>query len=49
MIDMVMEAGGTKVLLTIDEVGPMGGGDMAYERSHHTFYKSDGSILDHGK
>ena len=39
----------TEVLLTIDEVGPMGGGDMAYERGHYTYYKRDGSIFDYGK
>ena len=44
-----MKAGAAKVLLAIDEVGPMGGGDMAYERSHYTFYKSDGTVFDHGK
>ena len=50
MFDSVMKAGATKVTLAIDEVGPMGaGGDMAYERSHYTFNKSDGSVFDHGK
>ena len=49
MFDSVMKAGAAKVLLAIDEVGPMGGGDMAYERSHYTFYKSDGTVFDHGK
>ena len=49
VFDSVMKAGASTVLLAIDEVGPMGGGDMAYERSHYTFYKSDGSVFDHGK
>ena len=44
-----MDAGAKKLLLTIDEVGPMGGGDMIYERSHYCFYKSDGSVFDQGK
>ena len=44
-----MKAGAVKVKLEVDEVGPMGNGDTAYERSHYTFYKSDGSVFDHGK
>ena len=44
-----MDAGAKKVLLTIDEVGPMDGGDTIYERSHYCFYKSDGSVFDQGK
>ena len=40
----------TSVLLKIDEVGPMdSAGDMAYERSHYTFYDKDGNVFDHGK
>ena len=40
----------TSVLLKIDEVGPMdSSGDMAYERSHYTFYDKDGNVFDHGK
>lgn len=45
----VMSAGAKKVLLTIDEVGPMGTGDTIYERSHYCFYKEDGSVFDQGK
>jgi hypothetical protein len=44
-----MDAGAKKVILTIDEVGPMGEGDTIYERSHYSFYKADGSVLDQGK
>ena len=44
-----MTAGAKEVHLVIDEVGPMGGGDTAYEQSHYTFYKADGSVFDHGK
>ena len=40
----------TSVLLKIDEVGPLDtAGDMAYERSHYTFYDKDGKVFDHGK
>ena len=46
MFNSVMAAGAKKLLLTIDEVGPMGGGDTIYERSH---YKEDGSVFDQGK
>ena len=49
MFSSVMAAGAKKVLLTIDEVGPMGGGDTIYERSHYCFYKADGSVFDQGK
>ena len=42
-------AGASTVKLEIDEVGPFGATDMAYERSHYTFYKEDGSTFDHGK
>lgn len=45
----VMTAGAMSVLLKIDEVGPMGAGDTAYERSHYTFYDKDGKVFDHGK
>ena len=44
-----MSAGAKSVKLTIDEVGPMGAGDMAYERSHYEFFKADGSSMDKGK
>ena len=44
----VMTAGGATVLLAVDEVGPMGS-DTAYERSHYTFSKDDGTVFDHGK
>ena len=49
MFNSVMAAGAKKLLLTIDEVGPMGGGDTIYERSHYCFYKEDGSVFDQGK
>ena len=49
MFNSVMAAGAKKLLLTIDEVGPMGGGDTIYERSHYCFYKADGSVFDQGK
>jgi len=40
----------TSVLLKIDEVGPLDmAGDMAYERSHYTFYDKDGKVFNHGK
>ena len=45
----VLTAGATNVKLIIKEVGPMGAGDTAYERSEYTFGKSDGSVFDHGK
>ena len=46
----VMKAGAKKVVLAIDEVGPMDStGAVAFERSHYTFYKEDGSTFDHGK
>ena len=49
MFRSVMDAGAKKLLLTIDEVGPMDGGDTIYERSHYCFYKGDGSVFDQGK
>ena len=45
----VAQAGGKTVKLEIDEVGPLGSTDTAFERSHYTFYKEDGSTFDHGK
>ena len=44
-----MDTGAKKLLITIDEVGPMGGGDTVYERSHYCFYKSDGAVSEQGK
>ena len=45
-----MKAGAKKVVLAIDEVGPMDStGAVAFERSHYTFYKEDGTTFDHGK
>ena len=44
-----MDAGAKKLLMTIDEVGPMGEGDTIYERSHYCFYKSDGAVFEQGK
>ena len=37
------------VKLIVDEVGPMGGGDIAYDRGHYTFFRTDGTVFDHGK
>jgi len=45
----VREAGAASVELSVDEVGPMGAGDTAFERSHYAFKKQDGSIMDQGK
>lgn len=45
----VRDAGATKVVLATVEVGPMGGGDVVYERGSYTFYKGDGSTFDDGK
>ena len=44
-----MDGGIDSVLLKSDEVGPMGVGDIAFERGHYIFYKKDGSIADEGK
>ena len=42
--------GAKKVTLKIDEVGPMDStGAVAFERSHYTFSKEDGSVFDKGK
>ena len=45
----LMDAGAKKILITSDEVGPMGGGDIVYARAHYCFYKADGSVFDQGK
>ena len=42
VFNSVMAADAKKLLLTIDEVGPMGGRDTIYERSHYCFYKLGG-------
>ena len=44
-----MKSGVKSVKLVIDEVGPMAGSPTAYERSHYTFYKADGTVADSGK
>ena len=44
----VMKAGAAKCVVVVDEVGPSGG-DTAYERTHFTMYKSDGSLFISGK
>ena len=45
-----MTAGAATVVLKIDELGPLNADiNMAYERSHYTFYKQDGSVFNHGK
>ena len=44
-----MNAGAAQVKLEIDEVAPMGSQDVAFERSHYTFLKKDGTIFDKGK
>ncbi len=49
MFGGVIKAGAASVELVVDEVGPMGAGDSAYERSHYTFKKGDGTVMDHGK
>ena len=45
----VRDAGAAKVVLQTEEVGPMGGIDIVYERGCYTFYKGDGSTFDDGK
>ena len=45
----VFNAGAIKVKLVVDEVGPLGAGDTAYERSHYTFYNASGEVFDEGK
>ncbi|XP_078001265.1 uncharacterized protein LOC144453784 [Glandiceps talaboti] len=42
-------SGITKMLLTIDEVGGVDGGDTAFERGHYELLKKDGSRADVGK
>lgn len=59
MFGSVQSAGATSVVLTIDEVGPLGGGataaagvangTMIYERSHYKFYKEKNVVFDEGK
>ena len=50
MFQGVMTAGAATVVLKVDEVGPLDANiGMAYERSHYTFYKKDGSVFNHGK
>ena len=44
-----MSNGVKSVKLTIDEVGPMGDGDTAYERSRYNFYDASGKEVDNGK
>ena len=44
----VMKAGATKCVVVVDEVGSSGD-DAAFERTHFTMYKSDGSLLISGK
>ncbi|XP_078001047.1 uncharacterized protein LOC144453597 [Glandiceps talaboti] len=41
--------GMVKVLLTIDEVGGVDGGDTAFDRGHYELLKEDGSRADVGK
>ena len=48
VFDGVMQAGGVRLVLAVDEVGPMEA-DLAYERSHFTFYKENNEILMQGK
>ena len=45
----VMKAGAKTLKLEVDEVGLMDTSNTAYERSHYTFSKEDGSVFDHGK
>ena len=49
MFGGVITAGAASVVLAVDEVGPMGAGDSAYERSHYTFKTKDGKVMDQGK
>ena len=44
----VMKAGAAKCVVVVDEVGPSGD-DNAFERTHFTMYKSDGSLFISGK
>lgn len=45
----VFNAGAINLKLVVDEVGPLGAGDTAYERSHYTFYNATGEVFDEGK
>ena len=45
----MMGQGFTTLSLVVDEVGPMGGNDVVYERSHFTFSKKDTSMKLEGK
>ncbi|XP_038079453.1 uncharacterized protein LOC119746546 [Patiria miniata] len=48
----VIKAGGTSLSLVADEVGPLGPvgtGDMVFERGHYKFSKPDGSAFAVGK
>ena len=44
----VMDNGSTKLVLAVDEVGPMDS-TTAYERSHFTFSDKDGKVTMQGK
>lgn len=44
-----MKMGAAAVKLEVDEVGPMGSPDTVFERSHYSFIKGDGTVMDHGK
>ena len=49
MFSSAMNDGATQVLLEIDEVGPMGTQDIAFERSHYISFKKDGTVFNEGK
>ena len=44
----VINAGAVSIKLEVDEVGPLGA-DTLFERSHYTFYKENGEVMDVGK
>ena len=49
VIDGMIKKGAATVTLDTDEVGPMGAGDVAFERGHYCFFDKDGKVFDAGK
>ena len=49
VFDAMMKAGAKTIKVTTHEVGPMGNGDTAYERTSYVMYKEDGSVFVDGK
>ena len=45
----MIAGGATRMEVTIDEVGPMGAGDVAYERAHFKLFDATGKITYDGK